>query len=182
MIVVSIINHSYWSYVQQLSPHKSAINHIESSFLLAKSQFSGLGRGFTRWAPWGTSYEDLGPSSPPCIEAILAPECDDVQKSHVRWCTEYIYIYTYYILYIIYIYDVYIYTSYSYHLSLARPNGHPHDKAPSKRGKTFQARNWIFSNLTWLRLQIFSGVPQEAAKTLVRWNSVVVTHRSSLEV
>lgn len=53
-------------------------------------------------------------------------------------------------------------------LSLPRTNGHPHDKAPSKRGKTFQARNWIFSNLTWLRLQIFSGVPQEAAKTLVR--------------
>jgi hypothetical protein len=119
MIVVSIINHSYWSYVQQLSPHKSAINHIESSFLLAKSQFSGLGRGFTRWAPWGTSYEDLGPSSPPCIEAILAPECDDVQKSHVRWCTEYIYIYILYIIYYIsYTYMMYTYTHHIHIISL----------------------------------------------------------------
>ena len=116
MIVVSIINHSYWSYVQQLSPHKSAINPIESPFLLAKSPFSGLGRGFTRWAPWGTSYEDLGPSSPPSIEAILAPECDDVQKSHVRWCTEYIYIYIYiHILYHIMLYHICTYIiSYTY--------------------------------------------------------------------
>ena len=34
IIAISIINHSYWSYVHQLSYHKSAINPIKSLFFL----------------------------------------------------------------------------------------------------------------------------------------------------